>query len=246
MHTPNQPPDPTRGVGADVPGGAALHAEPDIPKGPNLFVRIGQVFFSPGELFNALKARPVWIDVMIVLVVLSVASQMLIPEARFREIFMTQLPPGTELEDAERIMEFTRKFGTAVAAISLFLASLVIAGLIILQYNVILGGEARFKQLFSAVTHSLLILTAGGFLTLALILAGGDQVVLSPALLLPDLGDGFLARVAYRINIFAIWTSVVLGIAVSKMYPKRSAFGGTMFLLVWYTILISLSSIPGG
>jgi hypothetical protein len=230
MQTTNQPPD----------------AEPDVPKGPNLLVRIGQVFFSPGALFEALRARPVWIDVMIVLIICSVASQMLIPEARFREIFMQQMPPGTDPAGAERIMDVTRKFGPALAAISLLLASLVIAGIIILQYNVILGGEARFKQLFSVATHSLLILTAGGFLILGLILAGGEQVVLSPALLFPDLGDGFLARVANRVNIFAIWTCVVLGIGVSKMYPKRSAFGGTMFLLVWYTILISLSSIPGG
>jgi hypothetical protein len=133
-----------------------------------------------------------------------------------------------------------------LAAVWLPLATAVVAGSISLAYNVILGGEARFKQLYSATAHGFLILTAGGFIVLGLLLAGGEQVVMSPALVFPDLGNGYFARLAYRMNIFAIWTSLALGIAVSKMYPKRSATGATIYLLVLYTILVGLSAIPGG
>lgn len=218
----------------------------DEPKAPNLFVRIGQVFFSPGKLFEALRDRPVWLDVCILLIVLSAASQLLIPEERYREIFLSQMPPETDPADAERMMGFFRQWGVAFAVIWLPIATAIVAGLLSLAYNVMMGGEARFKQLFSAVMHSFVILTAGGFVVLALILLGGEQAVISPALLFPDLGDGYLARLAYRVNVFAIWTSVLLGIAVSKMYPKRSAFGATVYLLVLYTIMIGLTVIPAG
>lgn len=223
-----------------------LESAGETPRPSNLFVRIGQVFFSPGALFESLRARPVWIDVMIVLLVATIASQVLIPEERYREIFMQQMPPDSDPEDAERLMGFLRQWGIAVAAIWLPLATATIAGFISLAYNVILGGEARFSQLFSAVAHSLLILTAGGFVVLGLLIAGGEQVVLSPALLLPELGDGYIARFLSRINVFAVWTCVVLGIAISKFYPKRTAFGGTTYLLVLYLALTAASAIPGG
>ena len=215
-------------------------------RAPNLIVRVGQVFFSPGDLFQALKTRPVWIDVLILLLVASVASQLLIPEERFREIFMQQMPPDSDPEDAERLMGFMRQWGLAVAVIWLPLAIAVVAGAISLAYNVVLGGEARFRELFSAAAHSFLILTAGGFVVLGLLLAGGEQVVLSPALLFPDLGNGYLARFAYRINIFAVWTCVVLGIAVRTFYPRRSAVAATVYLLVLYFIIVGASAIPGG
>lgn len=221
-------------------------AAPVEPKAPNLLVRIGQVFMSPGKLFEALRDRPVWLDVAILLVILSAASQLLIPEERYREIFMSQMPPEADPADAERLMGFFRQWGIAFAVIWLPIATAIVAGLLSLAYNVMLGGEAKFRQLFSAVMHSFVVLTAGGFVVLALILMGGEQVVISPALLFPDLGDGYFARLAYRINVFAIWTSVLLGIAVSKMYPKRSAFGVTVYLLVLYTIMIGLTVIPGG
>ena len=35
----------------------SLEAGDDKPRAPNLFVRVGQVFFSPGALFESLKAR---------------------------------------------------------------------------------------------------------------------------------------------------------------------------------------------
>ena len=215
-------------------------------KAPNLFVRIGQVFFSPGALFEALRARPVWLDVAILLIVLSAASQFLIPEERYRELFMSQMPPDTDPADAERMMGFLRQWGIAFAVVWLPIACAVVAGVLSMAYNVVLGGEARFRQLFSAVMHSFVILTAGGFVVLALILLGGEQAVISPALLFPDLGDGYFARLAYRVNVFALWTAAVLGIAVSKLYPKRSASGATIYLLVLYFILIGLTVIPGG
>jgi len=214
-----------------------------VPPSPNLFVRVVQVFVSPGVLFDSLKRRPVWVDALVLLIVLAVAAQLLIPEETLRRLMEAQLPAGSDPEQLDRVIDFTRNWGVALAAISTPISIAVVSGLLILAYNVILGGDATFRQLFSATTHSFLVLTAGGLLTLGLVLAGGDQVVISPARLLPDLGSGYWARFAYRINVFAIWNSIVLGIAVKRMYPKRSAGGATAYLLVLYAIVVAVSSL---
>jgi len=206
-------------------------------------MRIVQVFVSPAELFDSLKQRPVWVDTMLLLIALGVAAQLLIPEATLRSLMEAQLPAGSDPAQLDRIVGVARTWGIALAAIATPISIAVVAGLLILAYNVFLGGEATFRQLFSATTHAFLILTAGGFLVLGLVLAGSDQVVISPALLLPDLGDGYLARFAYRLNVFAIWNSIVLGIAVSRIYPKRSARGATAYLLILYAMVVALSSL---
>lgn len=217
-------------------------AAADTPS-PNMLVRIAQVFVSPAVLFDSLKRHPVWIDVMLLLMVSAVAAQLLIPEETLRSLMEAQVPAGSDPEQLDRIVGFTRAWGAPLAAVSTPVSIAVVAGILILAYNVMLGGEATFRQLFSATTHAFLILTAGGFLALGLVLMGGDQVVISPAALLPDLGDGYLARFAYRTNVFAIWNSIVLGIAVSRIYPKRSAGGAAAYLLVLYTLVVALSAI---
>jgi len=206
-------------------------------------VRVVQVFVSPGALFDSLKRRPVWIDAMLLLIALGVAAQLLIPEETLRRVMEAQLPAGSDPAQLDQIVGIARKWGVAIAAITTPISVAAVAGLLMLAYNVILGGEATFRQLFSATTHAFLILTAGGFLVLGLVLTGSDQVVISPALLLPDLGNGYLARFAYRINLFAIWNSVVLGIAVSRIYPKRSAGGATAYLLVLYAMVVAVSAL---
>ena len=138
-------------------------AEDQTPRGPNLFVRIGQVFFSPGALFESLRVRPVWLDVVILIIASGIASQALIPEETFRELMAAQMPPDTSPEDMEQFLGFMRRFGIAIAAIWTPLAIAIVSGLLALTYNVLLGGEARYRELFSGTAHSFLILTAGGF-----------------------------------------------------------------------------------
>ena len=213
---------------------------------PSLPVRIVQVFTSPGTLFERLKERPVWLGVLLLLVAVGAVANLLLPDEALRTIVEQNMPPGSDPSQVDDMVGISRTWGMVFAVVGTPVSAALVAGLLILAYNVVLGGEASFRQLFSATVHSYVILTVGGLITLGLLIAGGTQIVMSPALLLPDLGDGYLARFIERINIFAIWTSVVLGIAISRIYPGRSAGGAIAYLLVLYMVLIALVSIPGG
>lgn len=208
--------------------------------------RIAQVFLSPGELFEFLRERPLWLDVLLLMVATNVLANLLIPEETLREIIVQNMPSDAEPAQVDALVGFTRTWGFILAVIGTPISVAIVAGVIALAYNVVLGGEARYRQLFSATTHAYIILVAGGLLTLGLLLAGGRQVVLSPALLLPELGEGYFGRFLGRINIFALWTAVVLGIGVGRLYPGRSAGAAAAYLLALYAILVALFAIPGG
>lgn len=213
---------------------------------PSLPVRIVQVFTSPGKLFEALRERPVWLGMLVTLIVVGVVAGLLVPEEAWRSMIADQMPPDADPEQIEGTVRFWSTLGPILGVILTPLSIALVAGLLILAYNVVLGGEASFRQLFSATTHAYVILTVGGLVGLGLLAASGEQVVLSPALLLPEMGDGYLARFLERINVFALWTIVVLGIAVSRIYPKRSTGGGIAYLLVLYLLLVAVTAIPGG
>lgn len=214
--------------------------EPDRPEAPGLAVRLVRVFVAPGELFDALRERPVWIDAMVVLVLLALAVPLLVPD--FDQRYMQQVGGDLDPEVLAQMSSgsIVRQILTVVIFTPIWVA--VVAGILLLVYNVILGGEATFRQLFSAVTHANIVLAVGGLFVVVLVALGSNYVVLSPALLLPDLGTGFLGRWLSSVNVFALWTCVVLGIAVSRIYPKRSAGGATTLLFVLYLFVTMLGA----
>ncbi len=215
----------------------ADRADPDIPTLP---ARLAQVVFSPGALFESLRERPVWLGALLTAVVLSVAANLLIPEELIRQLIMEQMPDDADpsgVETALRIAGILRLVGPIVfpPLLAVFLAAVVL-----LIYNLLAGGEASFAQAMSATSHVLFIPTLGGVLTLPLILAAGDiQVTLGLHLLVPGLdSEGFAYNFLHGLNFFGIWAAVVLGIAVSRIYRRRSAGSSIALFLSLYVVMV--------
>ncbi|WP_419166916.1 YIP1 family protein [Candidatus Palauibacter sp.] len=230
---------------------ASSEAPPEKVSIPVLPVRILQVFVSPAKLFDAIRERPAWLGAAVGLVVLSAALQLLtpvvVPEDVRRAMFESQIgrfiPPGADPELLDQQVEAAMSTGpaagiaTVVIATPIFLS--LIAGLILIAFNVIMGGEGRFRQLFSAAAHATYVYTAGGIVGLALMTLGSQTPILTPGLFLPEVG-GFIGGFLNGINIFTVWTCGVLGVAVSRIYPERSAAAGTTYLLVLYLIVVAV------
>ncbi|WP_419949368.1 YIP1 family protein [Candidatus Palauibacter sp.] len=226
---------------------------------PPLPVRIAQAFFSPAKLFDALRERPAWIGAVIGLIVVGVAAQFLTPVLVSEEVLRAMVeaqferftPPGADEATQAQIeaqIDATLARGpvansvTAVVATPITLA--VISGLLLIAFNVVMGGEARFKQLFSASAHALFIYTAGGLVSLVLMAFGSENPILAPGLFLPE-ADGFIGNFLNGINVFSVWTCGVLGVAVSRIYPGRSVAAGTVYLLVLYLMVVAVLAALG-
>ena len=211
---------------------------------PSLPARIAQVFFSPAALFDKLKARPAWIGALVTIVVVSLIVQILFPEELLRQLVMEQLgdnPEQAQIDAAMRLAGIFRYVGPVVFTPIL---AVVLAGLVLLIWNLILGGEASFAQTMSISTHTLFIPTLGGLLTVPLMIAAGDATVaLSLDLLLPGLDEeGFLYGFLHGLNLFSIWAAVVLGIGVSRLYPKASAGSAALAILSLYVVFKAVSA----
>ncbi len=214
----------------------ADRADPDIPALP---ARLAQVIFSPGALFERLRERPVWLGALLTLVVLSIGANLLIPEELIRQLIMEQMPDNTDPSAAETALRFAgimRLIGPIVAPplLAVFLAAVVL-----LIYNLLAGGEASFVQAMSSTSHVLFIPTLGGLLTVPLILAAGDaQVTLGLHLLVPGLdSEGFAYNFLHGLNFFGMWAAVVLGIAASRIYRRRSAGSSMALFLSLYVVM---------
>lgn len=208
--------------------------------------RLVQVFTAPAALFDRLRERPVWVDVLVLLVVVSVASNFLVPEEAIRAMLQSRMPPEAGPEQLDRMVEFSRVWGRILAFIGTPIMIAIVAGFAILVFNVLLGGEATYRQLFSATTHAFVIYTAGALLALALVAARGELVTPSLDLLVPGLSEGYPFRLLRGLNVFSLWSGIVLGIAVSRIYPKRSPGPAAVVFLGTYVLIVALTAIPGG
>jgi hypothetical protein len=233
---------------------------------PALPVRVCQVFTAPGTLFDHLKRKPVWVSAMAGLVLLGIAQYVLTPDSLRSAAMEGYLPEGANFEiqigssgTATGNAQETPEPGSTLEVVGIIIGIGIgtpvivafVSFLLLIAFNVLLGGEAKFRQLYSAVTHGFYITTIGEFVVLGLALLGSNETVLSPALLLPDLGDEFWGRLIGMINVFRVWVCFVLGIAISRIYPKRSPVGATIYLLVLYlcqTAIISafIGLLAGG
>ena len=231
-----------------------LKTSPENIAVPALPVRIAQVFVSPAKLFDALRERPAWIGAVVGLIVVGAAAQLvspaIIPEEVRRAMIENQMiasgtdPAAAELQIAWWLDAAPAVFAAAGVVITPIILALI-AGLLLIAFNVILGGEATFRQLFSASAHAFYVNLAGGLVAIMLMMLGSETPILSPGLFLPEL-EGFAGRFLNGINVFAVWTCGVLGVAVSRIYPGRSVAAGTTYLLVLYVLMVAAGAAAAG
>lgn len=215
------------------------------PRPSGLATRLSRVFFAPGALFDELRERPVWVDTAIVVAVLTILSGLIAPEAAIREWFESRLGTGADPEQLEEAIDRFALFFRYGAIVNLVIAVAVVWGFIIVVYNFLLGGEAGGRQLLSATVHSFVILAAGGALQAGLQRARDGLVSFSLDLLVPGV-EGYAFRLLQNLNFFALWGAIVLGIAVGRLYPKRSTSGAVALLVGVSVAWAALTAIPGG
>lgn len=189
---------------------------------PSLPVRVWELLVAPGRLFDRLRERPAWIGAVVLMVATAVLTTFLLPEELLREAATASMPEDATAEQVETAARFARIGGYAGSVVGPPLSVAAVAGVLLFFYNLVLGGAARYRQLVAVTGHALLIPTLGGLAMVPLLIATGDpQTALAMHLLVPGLEEGFLFRLLRGLGVFGLWTSVLLGLAVSRVYPER-------------------------
>lgn len=217
---------------------------------PALPTRVVQLFVSPAKLFDGLRERPAWLGALGLLVALGGLAAFLLPTELMEQAMLAQAPPDAPPEQLEQMEQIASAAAWTKYLVVLFwvFAAAAVPGLLITVYNFALGGTASYRQLFAATVHALLIPVIGGLATLPLILQTGDiQTALALHLLVPGIDtDTFLYRLLLGLNVFGLWCCVVLGVAVSRIYPDRTAGNAAMVVLGAYVLFKALAALAGG
>lgn len=217
---------------SDNEAGEAVAAPPLPP----FWKRVVDAFVDPGRLGEALAARPAWASALLLGVALVVASSLLIPAEVWQDMMRAQMSAsGREVPEGAGAMGTTLFRVWAVVGGLIFwpVWTFLVAGIVTLVFAFILGDEGRYRQYLALTSHALLIAAIGGLLVTPLRIAQANpQLTLSIGTFI-GLEDGYGARFLSGLDLFMLWSYVVLGIGVSRVDRSRSAGSAIAILMVF-------------
>jgi hypothetical protein len=224
--------------------------------------RVSGIFTSPRETYTAVAARPhaTRILLVVLLVIVSANATFFSTEVG-RQALLDQLVRtlesfGRQVSDPEyrwfeQVLPWSPYAVAAVQIVMLPTAMLVVSGLLFAAFSGLLGGRARFLQVFAVVAHSGLVMA---FQQLAARPLDYARESLSNstnlAVFLPFLDEtSFLARLLGSIDLFLIWWTISLSIGLGVLYRRRAAPVAWSLLALYAavaTVLAGLKSSLSG
>jgi Yip1 domain len=224
---------------------------PPVPQEPyagSFPRRVMDTFFSPVALFSRFGARPPWWDVMLLSVVLGVAAFALIPAevwVNTMEEAMRQnggeVPSGMDAESMARIQRIT---GMVAGAIVPWILLPITAGVMVLLFNVILGGGATFRQYVGVVAHSNLVTGVGSLAALPVILQKGTMAGITLGALAGGMDpDSFVYQFLNAWNVFLVWQLVLLALGAAALNRRLSAGTAVGVLLGLYAVVAVIIAV---
>jgi hypothetical protein len=198
--------------------------------------RMAGVIFSPGDTFRAIVAQPRVLGVLVVTTILMAAAVFgflstdvgmdasLDQQMRMMESLRFNFPDEF-YDQMEARAPMARYYAAGGILVTSPLICAVVAGIMILIFNVVLGGDATFKQAFAIVAHSQVLLVVQQFFILPL---NYVRETMSSATTLsvfaPMLDEmSFLGRLLGWIDLFWVWWIVNLAIGAAVLYKRKSA-----------------------
>ena len=218
--------------------------------------RILGVIFAPRTTYADVAARPAWLGAMLVVLALTGGSTFAFLSTEIGKNAMldqqrqTMESFGVKLNEQamQRMEEGAGRapyFAVISQAVFLPVAALAIAGIALAVFNAILGGDARFKQVYAIVVFSGVILALGAIFVLPLDYA--RETMSSPTTLsvfLPFLEENsFLARFLGSIDLIRVWWFVSLAIGLAVLYKKRTGPIAFTLLVVYAIIALVVAAI---
>ena len=221
------------------------------PASKSLAARIVGVIFSPGETYRTIVAHPrVFGALAATTIVMAVAvfvwlstevgqNATLDQQMQVMESFRIDLP-----DEAYDRIEASAGRARYFAAVSILVFSpviaAVVAGIMLLVFNVVLGGDATFKQALAIVAHSQVLLVIQQIFVLPLNYERETMASATTlAVFVPMLSETtFFARFLGWVDLFRIWWFVSLAIGVAVLYKRKS--GPIAWTLIGLYVLFAL------
>jgi len=230
---------------------------------PGLFARLIGVLFSPKETFAAIVARPRWLAVMIVTLVMSSAAYYVILSSQdMQDAIVDQQVRAMEsrgnVVSDQQIANIERFIGYLPVgyAVGIFvlgpLFGAAIAGIVTGIFTALMGGNGTFKQVFAVMNHAGFIPAISALFIAGMLAVGAKPIGARPpganlGVFLPMLEDtSFLAVLLRSIDMFLLWWLVVLAIGLGVLYKRRTGPIATTFIGLYIVIALLIATFTSG
>jgi hypothetical protein len=212
---------------------AALSGAPPAPL--SLPARFIGIITAPKETFQAIAERPRWLGMLLVCTILvAVFTALPMTTEAGKEATLRQSVEGMEsfgMQVSDQVYEQMRgrmwfaPYQTGIAILIVTpIMTVVFAGIMYLVFNIMMGGDRTFKQVYAVFVHAGVISTLGALFTGPLnYFRGAVTSATNLAVLLPMVDPkSFVGRVLALTDLFLIWYLLVLAIGLAVLYRRRT------------------------
>lgn len=212
---------------------------------------VWQAFLDPAAAFRSLAQRPTWIWALVVMVLVSLATQVVVSrhmdiEEVVRRSIAERQQDGAELTEAQ--MDQAIRAATVFGRVAMMSAPVVVPAIFALLAGIYLGllrlvgSEVSFRSMFATVLHATLpAAVVSSLLTMVVVSQRGGVVPddrsgllrSSLAALLPEGTAAPLATLASIVDIFNIWQWVLLVMGFVVVARVRRGQAVTVVAVAW-------------
>jgi len=234
-------------------------ARPESTRHKSLGARFIGVLLSPRETFQAVVARPQWLLMALVVILITSGTQLWFQSTEVgRQATLDESVRRVEsfgVKVSDEIYEGMRKSimepspaRVAVSAVTMAavfpIVWALIAGILFLVFGNLMGGTGTFKQMYAVVVHSFVVTAVG---TLLITPVNYQRASLSSAtnfaVFFPFLPEGsFLARLLGMADLFTIWWVAVLAIGVAVASRKKTATAAWVLFGIYGVIALGYAA----
>jgi hypothetical protein len=219
---------------------AAVPPSPEAAR-VSSFGRVFGVLFSPKQTFDSIAKRPTWLVPIVLGCCFFIAVVVVFTQrGGWPSFFEKQNANSSRMqqmsaEDREKTLDAQIKiaptFGYVEGVVLPFLVALVAAGVFLGVFNA-MGVNTSFKTSLAIVSYAWVPWLIHGILSILILFLKDistvdlqNLVASNPGAFLSDDASKWLTACLSSIDIFAIWTMVLLGIGFSSVNSKKLPFG---------------------
>lgn len=227
--------------------------------------RIMGIFFEPKKAFTDIAQRPTWIVPLVLVIICAIGVSTLIGQhVGWERIFRHQAETNSRIqqlpaEQRESTIQTQAKFAPIFGVVGVLLVipiyDVVIAAVLLGIAGGLMGGGMRFKQVFAIVCYAGMPGVISAILTaLVIFLKNPDEFNLqnplafnAGAFMDPNTTSKFLYSVSTSLDLFVIWTILLLATGLKAAAGKKLTFAGALVAVAvpWALFVIGKASIAG-
>jgi hypothetical protein len=230
-------------------------------KEPGFFEKLMNLFISPRETFEALDRKPTWLVPFLVTILILFGGKFLMKDVLMKD--MLAWVQASNMPEAQKQAFSSAPSGVIIysqiifqALLALIFLYLICPAVLLFTGNTVLGGNSRFKKVFSVVSWSSLVFALGTIVNTALVLVNGTMMGVNTSLALvlatpePGKRPSFLYMMLTQFDLFTLWQMALWTIGLGVIYKfsiKKSAGTVIVLFLVWILLFAAISMLsPGG